>query len=1287
MGPTIFHISVGNIMLSRVMTSTKGNKIVVIALSAILMLSGILCLFTQVLTHDEEILLEISEPEPDLDDGDSGVIAYGTPYKAPTDRQTRWETSNDYLLQAWEYGHGTNIGQWDATVTCDIDNDGILEIVFGNAEGYIHILQHSDGEYIDEWKSDKLGPPIIALAVGDVDSDGESEIVAGTDFDYSPYVQASHIHVLDADGEGYSLEWSFPLPRVFNSMALATGDVDNDDIAEIIVGVYVDDNEGPQPHLRMFGFNGASYSEEWNYTFDSLAFIPRRILVNDVDDDGTSEFIVATGEIKDDLVNPPLGYLYIFGPDTEGYAIEWDMTDASTNGIVDVDIGDADNDGNLEIAVGGTDVYIYQYNGAGDYTLESIIPEDSAFVEIGDVNHDGLNEAVTGKSNILESPLMQIVNSVDELETWITIWEYDDTFIWNSLWTSDILPGMISSIRVNNTDTEARNEILLTTIGSQQFPFYGIWLFEFDGAVGQIEWDAHTGYVECTAVGDVYGDSKNEILFGTNTGEILIFEFNGYDYEHGLTLSVSEQGLTHILIEDFDNDGVPEIAAVEGDTSIRVTETSVTSSPGDYSIFYFIELPDYTTYIVQLNDLSTFAVDTGDVDGDGVVEIVAASCEVDGLFFYGYLAVIGYVGTSPTAPYEVLGQSQISDELFRAVGVGDTDQDGTLEIVVNDLDNFLYVVNFDGSEFATESIAGSYELLAIDVADCDNDGLEEILGKAVFHNPLVLHRWNGSAYTLEAFPPPGNSSPYNTVLDDAFEVATIHQNGGNVTVLGEFDLAILDNTNSYQGVWESKNISINVRAISVDDVNSYGGNELVASLGGYLLIYTSEDPPTANLSVSKTTGNIGEVLEFDGSMSKGAGNMEYFFDFGDGENSNWLTDSTTTHSYSEGGAYTASLKVRDSLGESSNSADVRITVNHAPTAVIDDISPNPGNEGGTVNFFGHGEDFDGTIISYSWSSDIDDVIGEESSFSIVSLSAGTHTISFSVKDNNETWSQPNSTILVIEPAPQNQAPIAYIVSISPNPSEEGEDVSFSGYGVDYDGEIVSYSWESDIDGVLSNESSFGVSSLSQGTHIISFKVKDDIETWSQPNTTSLEIKATTQNQAPMASIDFIGPNPAKEGETVTFMGLGTDEDGTIISYSWESDIDGLLSTEKSFSTSDMSVGEHTIIFKVKDDMAVWSEPDSSTLVIEEKKGDVGEGTSEGESNEGISALILATLGIIALIIVISVVIIGLRRSDKTGNVTMQISCPGCSHVFDVASSARPLNVQCPGCGLSGVLDK
>jgi hypothetical protein len=104
-----------------------------------------------------------------------------------------------------------------------------------------------------------------------------------------------------------------------------------------------------------------------------------------------------------------------------------------------------------------------------------------------------------------------------------------------------------------------------------------------------------------------------------------------------------------------------------------------------------------------------------------------------------------------------------------------------------------------------------------------------------------------------------------------------------------------------------------------------------------------------------------------------------------------------------------------------------------------------------------------------------------------------------------------------------------------------------------------------------------------------------------PNqTTTVDITLNEPNEPPSAFIDDISPNPAEEGENVSFTGHGGDPDGYIDGYNWSSSIDGFLSDQASFNTSALSVGIHVIYFKVHDNDGAWSEEVSEILEITHK---------------------------------------------------------------------------------------
>ena len=90
-------------------------------------------------------------------------------------------------------------------------------------------------------------------------------------------------------------------------------------------------------------------------------------------------------------------------------------------------------------------------------------------------------------------------------------------------------------------------------------------------------------------------------------------------------------------------------------------------------------------------------------------------------------------------------------------------------------------------------------------------------------------------------------------------------------------------------------------------------------------------------------------------------------------------------------------------------------LNVLPVATIDSILPNPALTNALVTFTGHGDDLDGTVSGYSWDSSIDGHLGDSATFTMDHpLSPGTHTITFTVVDDNTAESVPVTRTLSVQ---------------------------------------------------------------------------------------------------------------------------------------------------------------------------------------------------------------------------------------------------------------------------------
>ncbi|MEM4601918.1 MAG: PKD domain-containing protein, partial [Desulfurococcaceae archaeon] len=137
---------------------------------------------------------------------------------------------------------------------------------------------------------------------------------------------------------------------------------------------------------------------------------------------------------------------------------------------------------------------------------------------------------------------------------------------------------------------------------------------------------------------------------------------------------------------------------------------------------------------------------------------------------------------------------------------------------------------------------------------------------------------------------------------------------------------------------QSRTVNVGTYVVSFGSVSGYTApaSQTVTVYKGQTTsvtgVYTQipqNKPPVAKLSASATTIQTGDVVTFDASMSYDpeGSTLIYFFDYGDGSNSGWVSSPRITHKYTAIGVFYAKVKVKDSQGlESDWSQPIGISV-------------------------------------------------------------------------------------------------------------------------------------------------------------------------------------------------------------------------------------------------------------------------------------------------------------------------------------------------------------------------
>jgi hypothetical protein len=124
-----------------------------------------------------------------------------------------------------------------------------------------------------------------------------------------------------------------------------------------------------------------------------------------------------------------------------------------------------------------------------------------------------------------------------------------------------------------------------------------------------------------------------------------------------------------------------------------------------------------------------------------------------------------------------------------------------------------------------------------------------------------------------------------------------------------------------------------------------------------------------------------------------------------------------------------------------------------------------------------------------------------------------------IPDNSSGTSKPTGIV-----------PVAYIDSINPTTTVQGNPVVFNGHGTDSDGNVIGYEWRSNLDGIISTAPGFTSTTLSPGSHTINFRVIDNSNQWS--STVTAYVIVNTKTAGPTIEKFVIVPDSVTAGNPV-----------------------------------------------------------------------------------------------------------------------------------------------------------
>ncbi len=203
--------------------------------------------------------------------------------------------------------------------------------------------------------------------------------------------------------------------------------------------------------------------------------------------------------------------------------------------------------------------------------------------------------------------------------------------------------------------------------------------------------------------------------------------------------------------------------------------------------------------------------------------------------------------------------------------------------------------------------------------------------------------------------------------------------------------------------------------------------------------------PTASLVISPAQGSINDEFTFDASGSKDADSdpLAYRFNFGDGNETEFVSEKIVTHEYDKAGSYVVRLTVRD---DQNASVDITSSVsvlgldggNSPPVALIG-TGPRTGSAPVTLNFDGRiSYDPDGDPLIYEWTVTLGELAYDVQTGSVVNQlfdQPGSYSVVLKVTDIEGASSSSNAETVTVTEAgtPVEPPPPAPIPEPEPPP--------------------------------------------------------------------------------------------------------------------------------------------------------------------------------------------------------------------------------------------------------------
>ena len=297
----------------------------------------------------------------------------------------------------YSYDVGRQLPRWSITTpqdigainVADVDNDGVPEVIIGDGQwGTVHV--HDLMTQALKWEANNPEHGVTNVAIGDVDNDGVVDLLWGAGATSSG---PDYLYVANTTG-GHDIKWqNLDLEGPF--LGPAIGELDGDGQPELVICSTSSDAGYSSGRILVFDLGTLALRAVSPPVADGFsAYGVHDLKLRDVEGNGRMQIMIGTESGYDGLIE-----VYRFDSNNT-FTRVWTNTTRPSSSFYFADAADLDNSGTRKI-IGGTDGYVFIYDyPSGAQSWQSVnLPGNVMGLLVEDLNLDGNKEIAALVSN------------------------------------------------------------------------------------------------------------------------------------------------------------------------------------------------------------------------------------------------------------------------------------------------------------------------------------------------------------------------------------------------------------------------------------------------------------------------------------------------------------------------------------------------------------------------------------------------------------------------------------------------------------------------------------------------------------------------------------------------------------------------------------------------------------------------------------------------------------------------------------------------------------------------